>query len=128
MRDSHDQMIELIEVKSEDNVFSSLIGHTINNEPLRLRFQIEKSDYSRLKNILQFRPFENIGVAPYRYFFVHSIRKDNENESLVFMDIRVEQLKNHKQFEFPISKRYASNLLWFYSLKDKNQIEQMIEK
>jgi hypothetical protein len=128
MRDSYDQMIELLEVKSEDSVFSSLIGHTINNEPLRIRFQIETSDYGRLKSILQFRPFENTGVSPYRYFFVLSIRKDLENEGLAFINIRVEQLKNHKQYEFPISRRYVSNLLWFNSLKDKKLIEKMIEK
>ena len=127
MRDSHDQMIEVLEAKSEDNVFSSLIVHTINNEPLKIRFQIETSDYGRLKSILQFRPFDNIGVAPYRYFFVLSIRKDLENEDLAFINIRVEQLKNHKQYEFPISRKYVSNLLWFNSLKDKKLIDKMIE-
>ncbi len=120
-------MIELLDTKSEDNTFSSLIGHTINNEPLRIRFQIETSDYGRLKNILQFRPFENTGVAPYRYFFVFSTRKDHENEGLAFINIRVEQLHNHKEYEFSISRKYISNLLWFNSLKDKKIIEKMIE-
>jgi len=86
------------------------------------------SDYGRLKQILEFRPFENTGVAPYRYFFATSYRNDSDNEDLAFISVRVEQLARHKQFEFNLSKKYISNLLWFSQLKDSKEVENLIEK
>ena len=128
MRDTHDGMIELLDVNLDNGVYSSLIEHSINGELLKLRFSIVLSDYPRLKRILEFRPFENTGVAQYRYFFPISYRKDVENKDLAFINIRVEQLGRHKQYEFCISRKYISNLLWFNTIRDKKQIENLIQK
>jgi hypothetical protein len=128
MRDSSENMIELLNVANTDNVYSSLIRHTISNEELNLRFGIDPVDFGHLKKILEFRPFENTGVSPYRYFFVLAFRNDPNNSDLIFTDIRVEQLDRHKQFEFKVSKKYVANILWFNSLTDKKPIEQMVEK
>lgn len=128
MRDTNENMIELLDVSKENDVYSSLIKHQINGEFCRLRFGILTSDYGRLKRILEFRPFEHTGVSPYQYFFAQSLRKDSFNEDIVYTDIRVEQLDKHKQFEFQISKKYMSNILWFSQIKDKKEIEHLIEK
>ena len=120
-------MIELIDVSKSDNIYSSKIKHAIDNEKLILKFGIEKSDYSKLKRILEFRPFENTGVAPYKYYFAMSYRRNEDDENLGFISVRVEQLKRHKQFEFPLSRKYISNILWFNSLNDKSKIIDMIE-
>ena len=128
MRDTNEGMIELLGVSDNDNIYSSVIKLKISNEELNLRFGIECSDYARLKSILQYRPFENTGVAPYRYFFSLSYGKKPEKEGLGFIKVRVEQLDRHKEYEFCLSVRYISNILWFRSLKDKSKIEQMIEK
>jgi len=128
MRDTNQNMIELLDVSKENNVFSSLIRHQIHEELYKLRFGILVSDYGRLKQILEFRPFENTGVAPYRYFFATSYRNDSDNEDLAFISVRVEQLARHKQFEFNLSKKYISNLLWFSQLKDSKEVENLIEK
>ena len=128
MRDTNENMIELLDVSKENEIYSSLIKHQIKGEFCRLRFGILASDYGRLKRILNFRPFENTGVSPYRYFFALSLRKDSSNEDTVHTDIRVEQLEKHKQFEFQISKKYMSNIVWFSQIKDKKEIEHLIEK
>lgn len=128
MRDTNDNMIELLDVSRTDNIYSSLIRHKISDEGLNLRFGIDTIDFGHLKRILEFRPFENTGVAPYRYFFALSYRNDPDNNDLAYTDIRVEQLDRHKQYEFKISKKYIANIRWFNSLTDKKQIEQMIEK
>jgi len=127
MRDTNENMIELIDVSKTDNIYSSLIRHRISGEEIKLRFGIEQMDYGHLKRILEFRPFENTGVSPYRYYFALSYRKDMENNDLAYIDVRVEQLNRHKQYEFKVSKKYISNILWFNSLTDKKQIEKMIE-
>lgn len=98
------------------------------NEELTLRFGIELIDYGHLKRILEFRPFEDTGIAPYRYFFALSYRKDPKNNDLSYIDIRVEQQDQHKQYEFNVSRKYLANILWFNSLKDKSKIEEMIVK
>ncbi|MGK0448876.1 MAG: hypothetical protein ACJA2M_002677 [Polaribacter sp.] len=128
MRDSHNDMIELLGAENAANIFSSIIKHEIGGELLKLRFGIISSDFSRLKRILEFRPYENTGVAPYRYFFALSYRNDPENEDLAFIAVRVEQLDRHKQYEFLISKKYISNLRWFDQLTDKNDVEKLIEQ
>ena len=127
MRDTNENMIELVDVLKNENIYSSLIRHRISGEELNLRFGIEPMDYGHLKRILEFRPFENTGVSPYRYFYTLSYRKDIENGDLAYIGVRVEQLDRHKQYEFKISRKYVANILWFYSLTDKKQIEQMIE-
>jgi hypothetical protein len=128
MRDSNENMIELLNVSKTDNIHSSLIRHKISGEELNLRFGIDPIDFGHLKKILDFRPYENTGVAPYRYFFALAYRNDPDNNDLAYTDIRVEQLDRHKQYEFKISKKYIANILWFNSLTDTKQIEQMIER
>lgn len=128
MRDTNEKMIELIGVSNADGIYSSTIRHKIADEEFKLRFGIDKTDYGFLKRILEFRPFENTAVAPYRYFFALAYRKDGENDDLGHIAIRVEQLDRHKQYEFTTSRKYIANILWFNSLTDKKQIEQMIEK
>jgi len=128
MRDTNENMIELLNVSNADNIYSSLIRHTISDEELNLRFGIDINDFGHLKRILEFRPYENTGVAPYQYFFALSYRNDHDNNDIAFTDIRVEQLDRHKQYEFKISKKYIANILWFNSMTDKKQIEKMIEK
>jgi hypothetical protein len=128
MRDTNENMIELISVSKSDNIYSSLIRHTISGEELILRFGISPNDFGPLMRILEFRPFENTGVSPYRYFFALSFRKDPDSMDLMYINVRVEQLNRHKQYEFRVSKKYIANILWFNSLTDRKQIEQMIEQ
>lgn len=122
MRDNNEHMVELLEVSKADNLYSSIIRHTINGETLKLRFGIETTDYSRLKRILEFRPYEDTGVAQYQYFFALSYRNNPDKEGVVFISIRVEQLDRHKQYEFELSKKYISNILWFNELTDKKKL------
>lgn len=128
MRDSNHNMLELLSVSKANNIYSSLIKHKISDEEFSLRFSIDPIDFGHLKRILEFRPFENTGVAPYRYFFALSYRKEPDNNTLVLTNIRVGQLNRHKQYEFTVSKKYIANILWFNSLLDKKPIESMIEK
>lgn len=128
MRDTNENMIELLDVSKDNGIYSSLIKHKISGEDLKIRFSIDPVDYGYLRYILDFRPYENTGVAKYHYYFALSYRKDSEKIDLAHMSIRVEQADRHKQYEFKLSKKYVSNILWFNSLTDKNDIEAMIEK
>lgn len=126
MRDTNEKMIELLDTFKEDNLYFAVIQHTIAGESLKLRFGILSLDFSHLKRILAFRPFENTGLAQYRYFFALSYHKDAENKQLAHAAVRVEQLSRHKQYKFITSIKFLSNILWFNALTDKKDIEAMI--
>ena len=119
-------MIEILDASQQNNNYSSTIQFIINDELIKLCFGILPIDFGHIKRIIEYRPFENTGVAPYKYFFVSSYRKDSTDLDIAFMNIRVEQLNRHKQFEFKISKKYISNLLWFKQLKNKSEILHLI--
>jgi hypothetical protein len=111
MRDSSNGMIEFLEVRKTENVYSSLIVVEKNLEKIKLQFGIDSLDYTLLKKIFEFRPFENTNVETYKYFFTFSYRKDDNNSELAFADIRIEQNVKNKQFEFILSRKFISNLL-----------------
>lgn len=117
----------MLSALSENNMYSCVVHHIIGGEQLKLRFAIQPVDYLYLKKILEFKPFENTGVAPYRYFFALAYGKgDDENSAR--MSVRVEQLNDHKQYTFTISRKFISNLLWFNSLTDKKEVMPLIEE
>ena len=109
-------MIELLDVNKENNIYSTTVSHKIEGKEIKLNFGIEKSDYSRLKRILEFQPFQNGGMGKYRYFFSTKYGSHEQN-ALSFINVRVEQLKANKEFEFELSKKYISNLFWLNEIE-----------
>ena len=128
MRDTHECMIEIVNATNENDLYFSTIKLKLNDEVLTLKFGITQRDYSLIKKVLEFRPFENTGVAPYRYFFTGLAGKVSDNPELGNITVRVEQLRDHKQFEFNIGKKYAANLNWFQETKDISKFEKLIVK
>ena len=41
--------------------------------------------------------------------------------------VRVEQASNHKEYDFEISRRFISNILWFKTLEDIGPVRGMCE-
>ena len=128
MRESNKNRIELLVITKNKDILSALVRQSLNQENLKVRFGINLADYNHLKRILDYRPFENTGFGPYRYYFVLSYRKDNGSSDLCYTNIRVEQLDRHKQYEFKISQKLMSDILWLYAVTDMKEIETMIEK
>lgn len=126
MRDTNTGMIELIDVDKTDDIYSATIKHNIGGEMLILKFGINTEDYINLKRIFQFKPFLNSGSGRYSYYFTMSYLKDDDNITTAY--IRVEQLNIHKHYGFKVSKKLMANLLWFYTIENKSQIEEMIIK
>jgi hypothetical protein len=116
MRDSSAGMIEIVDSLKMGDTYFSVIRLSLNDELFTLKFGISADDYSRIRNIVTFRPFENSGAGEYRYYFAKSYSR---GYVLSKISVRVEQLKQHKQFEFPVSKGYIANLLWFGQIKER---------
>jgi|GEM_PF-5507029 len=119
MRDNSTNMIELVDAITVNDLYFSIIKRHLNGADYTLKFGVTKDDYNKLKYILTYRPFENTGVGVYKYFYAGSYQKNGHSEGVSIIYVRVEQLKQHKQFQFPIGNLYLSNLIWFSEIKDK---------
>ncbi|WP_420577981.1 hypothetical protein [Ekhidna sp.] len=126
MRDTNEHMIELLDTSRTNNAYSATVQLEVDGTPYKVKFGIQIPDYSNLKRILEYRPFENTGVAPYRYFFALSYSNDSTNEELANIAVRVEQLGQHKQYEFTVTKKFIANLLWFNELENIEPIHELI--
>ncbi len=124
MRDTNENMIEIVGVSDDKYIFSSTVRFILENEQLTVTFGIDEVDIKYIKKIIEFRPFEHTGVARYKYFFALGGGK-LEND-LAKIDVRVEQLNNHKQFDFTVTRKYLSNLWWFYEVKDKDLLSSYV--
>ena len=122
LRDTNENMIELLDVNKKDNIYSSTVLHKIEGKDIKINFGIEKSDFSRLKRILEFQPFQSGGFGKYRYFFALNYRINSEQKELYFTNVRVEQLKLNKEYEFELSKKFISNLLWLDQIEFEENI------
>ena len=127
MRIPKENLIELLDATKQDNICSALIACVIDGQRLNLRFAISLQDFGHLRRILEFRPFENTGVGPYRYFFTLSYTASIKEDPLILASIRVEQLNKSKHFSHTISKKLMANLFWFESLENTQPVELMIE-
>ena len=72
MRDSKEEMIELLNVSREDQTHSVDLGLVLDDQAVQVRIGIEPSDFQHLRRILEFRPFLDTAAGPYSYFFTHS--------------------------------------------------------
>lgn len=126
MRVDNEELIELLGVCNDENSYSSLIRCKIGGKILTLKFGIIPQDYGLVKRILEFRPFENTGVAPYQYFFTLTYKKHAEDEGFGYIQVKVEQLNRHKNFEFKVSHKYISNILWFKLLVNEDDVKNMV--
>lgn len=126
MNDAITRMIELKDAIKLDNHYFLIIGRYFEGKCYTLKFGILEADYSKLRYILTYRPFENTGVGAYKYFFTLSYQKNGESAGISIITVRVEQLKQHKNFQFPMGNKCISNLLWFHELKDVETMKQFI--
>lgn len=117
MRDSHDQLPEIVSVSQRDRDFFATIGVAILNQTRQFEIGITPDCYLSMVRILQERPFDKLPGVAYRYFFVPSIRRLSKRDK-VEADFRIEQGKVARQFQFEIPKALAANLMWFFELKD----------
>lgn len=123
MRDSSIEMVKIYGGEKINDLFFGHISISLNDEEVKLRFGTDEQGYIAFKNIVQFRPFDNKTSEPYRHYFTGSYSK-SENE----IQIRVEKGNLHKQFFIKCDSILLSkNLLWFQTVKDKEQVKDLIE-
>lgn len=116
MRDTHDGMPELLATDERGDQYFGIVAITIGSETRHIEFGVQSDCYRALRRILQSRPFDKLPGVKYRYFIAHAIGRAGPNNA--FVDIRIEQGSNGRQFQFEVPFALGQNLLWFADLKD----------
>lgn len=87
MRDTNENMIEIIDVEKVNNMYSSIIRLLLDGEILTLKFKIESDDYAYIKKIVEFRPFEDTSIGKIQILFFWFIQYKKECQHRIFIDI-----------------------------------------
>jgi hypothetical protein len=128
MRDNHDQFPELLSAYKREGQYFGEITVCINEETRSFEFGLSLQGYQSLIKILSYRPFDATPGIKYHYFFTPTIHGTLERETNIrTVNIRIEQGKNGKEFEFELSTDLIANLKWFFELKNFNDASYLKE-
>jgi Protein of unknown function (DUF1493) len=123
MRNTNIGMVRIYGAEKVHDRFYGQVSIFLVDEEVKLSFGTDEQGYCALKNAIQFQPFDNKTNEPYRHFFAGVFDK-NRNE----MKVRVEQGKTNKEFWVKCSSMtLAKNLMWFRTIKDKEEVKYLLD-
>jgi hypothetical protein len=127
MRDNHESLPEIINAYERDEHFFCSVALTPGVETRTFEFGIDQESYKAIKRILSLRPFERFPGSKYRYFFSPRVGRDVTDRSKTYCSIRIEQERRGKEFEVAAPESLIANLMWFFKVKDFNELAHLRE-
>lgn len=129
MRDTHEQLPELIAATERGGQYFGAVRVTLGDQSKTFEFGVDRSAFAVLKRMMAQRPFDTMAGTPYRYFFVPSVRSSLSGMDAATRDvaIRVEQGRQSKQVEVTAPIGLIQNLMWFFQLKDFGEAKELRE-
>jgi hypothetical protein len=121
MRDNHQSHPELVSTHERDGLYFGVICLSLPSDSGAFEFGVDVKGHQALKRILQTRPFDQMPGVSCKYFFTGSYSRKLK-DGLVTVVVRVEQGASAKNFHFDCPDSLASNLVWFFSLKDFKEL------
>ncbi len=118
MRLNIEQLIELLEVLSEDSQYFCVLKVPKDDELRIFKIAISEKSYSALKKIFYERPFDKTPGLNYRYFWTGS-------HSQKHIQICIVQGDRDKSFDFEIPQDLIQNLYWFQSKQDLSEADHL---
>ncbi len=106
MRLNIEQLIELLEVISEDSRYFCVLKVPKDDELRIFKIAISEKSYSALKKIFYERPFDKTAGLKYRYFWTGA-------HSQKHIQICIVQGDRDKNFDFDVPQDLIQNLYWF---------------
>jgi len=126
MRDNHDGYPEIVNTYEREGQYFGAVRLILNDGSPTVEFGVTEAGHTALKRILNARPFDVLPGLRYRYFFAGSfIGATRPDQDVFTFDVRIEQGKAAKRFQFNGPKTLLSNLLWFYELKSVGQTDHL---
>ena len=124
MWDNRDSLTEILDAIEQDGKFFAIVQLERAAQKKRLRFGVNQQGYTTLKRILQLRPFDQLPGIKYRYFFVPSVGRLENNKAT--MAVRVEQGQTGKLMNVVADLDLVANLMWFHRLKDLQEAHHLV--
>ena len=125
MRDNSNQLPEIVTTYNFEDKYYAIIGIEIESIKKYFRIGIMKNSYNSILKIIQSKPFSTYPGINYKYYFVPSIMKKNDNE--VTVRIFIENGNQAKQFDCLLPTDLAQNMLWFFNIKSFDHIKEIPE-
>jgi len=124
MRGNLDDMVEIVSAFQEGAYSFAVVAINIDGARQKFRFGITDAGYGALCKVLQSRPFDQMPGTKYRYYFTGTCGR-TVGEKMSFIQIRIEETKNGREFEFCAPDDLVANLIWFDQLKDFSLAEHL---
>jgi hypothetical protein len=111
-------MPEIIATYERDGLYFGVVRVKTPGEDATFEFGVEKNGHLALQRILECRPFGTMPGVKHSFYFTGDYGRKKLDEEPVTIGIRVEEGMNGKKFFFDCPTSLASNLRWFFQMKD----------
>jgi hypothetical protein len=118
LRDNHEGMPEIIAAYERDGLYFGVIRVETPQEGATFEFGVERTGHLALQRILESRPFGSMPGLKRRFYFAGDYGRKKLDQEPVTIGIRVEEDKNSKKLQFDCPASLASNLKWFFEMRD----------
>jgi hypothetical protein len=117
MRDNSEGFVELADAYEREGGYHGVVRVSVAGQFAALEFGISTEGYRALRRVFNARPFDTAPGLKYRYFFTGSYGRRKMGEETVLFQVRIEQGRSAKSFEFSGPTSLVANLRWFMELK-----------
>jgi len=121
LRDNHEGMPEIVGTYERDGLYFGVIRLQTPAENAAFEFGIEKRGYLALRRILECRPFGSLPGLKHSFYFTGDYGRKKLDEEPVTIGVRAEEGINGEKLFFDCPTSLASNLRWFFQMKDLGQ-------
>jgi hypothetical protein len=124
MRGKLDDMVEIVSAFQEGAHSFVVVAINVDGARQKFRFGITDAGYGALRKVLQSRPFDQMPGTQYRYYFTGTCGRI-AGQKMSFIEIRIEETKNGREFEFSAPDDLVANLMWWNRLTNFSQAEHL---
>jgi hypothetical protein len=111
-------MPEIIATYERGGLYFGIVRVQAGGEDATFEFGIERTGHATLKMILECRPFGSMPGVKHSFYFTGSYGRKKLGEEPATIETRVEEGMNGKNLSFDCPTSLASNLRWFFQMKD----------
>ncbi len=111
-------MPEIVATYERSGLYFGIVRVQAGGDDAAFEFGIERKGHATLKKILECRPFGSMPGVKHSFYFTGSYGRKKPGEEPATIEIRVEEGMNGRNLSFDCPTSLASNLRWFFQMKD----------
>jgi hypothetical protein len=125
VRDNHQGTPEILAAYERDGLCFSVVRVEAGGEDAAFEFDVERKGYATLKRVLECRAFGSMPSIKHSFYFTGSYSRKKLDEEPVTIEIRITGGMNGRNFSFDCPTSLASNLRWFFQMKDLREASSL---